>query len=108
MLTYFLSDFYIWNISFQVVSQDKFVLACGILETYPRSISIFTCKLLDLYSLDKKLCKGRPEEDLIGFETESWKTQGKTSSWHPPETEEDWIPTPTETRETSRQIRDTE
>ena len=117
MLTYFLSDFYIWNTSFQVVSQDKFVLACGILETYPRSISIFTYKLLDLYSLDKNLCgrrtrrrsdrscNRRPEEDLIGFEAESWKTQGKTSSWHPPETEEDWIPTPSETRETSRQIR---
>ena len=37
-------DFYIWNTSFQVVSQDKFVLACGILVTYPRSISIFTYK----------------------------------------------------------------
>ena len=67
------------------------------LKPTPRSISIFTCKLLDLYSLDKKLCKRRPEEDLIGFETESWKTQGKTSSWHPPETEENWIPTPSET-----------
>ena len=54
MLTYFLSDFYIWNTPFQVVSQDKFVLACGILETYPRSISIFTYKLLDLYKVSKK------------------------------------------------------
>ena len=78
------------------------------LKPTPRSISIFTFKLLDLYSLDKKLCKRRPEEDLIGFETESWKTQGKTSSWHPPETEEDWIPTPSETRETFRQTSDTD
>ena len=54
--------------------------------------SCWTCTVLI-----KKLCKGRPEEDLIGFETESWKIQGKTSSWHPPETEENWIPTPSET-----------
>ena len=33
---YFLSDFYIRNTLFQVFSQDNFVLACGILETYTK------------------------------------------------------------------------
>ena len=67
------------------------------LKPTPRSISIFTCKLPNLYSLDKKLCARRPEGDLIGLETESWKTQRKTTSWHPQESEENWVPTQAET-----------
>ena len=67
------------------------------LKPTPRSISIFTCKLPNLYSLDKKLCGRKPEGDLIDLATESWKTQRKTTSWHPQKSGETWVPTQADT-----------
>ena len=73
------------------------MLACGILETYTKIYQYLYLQVANLYSLDKKLCARRPEGDLIGLETESWKTQRKTTSWHPQESEENWVPTQAET-----------
>ena len=83
-------------ISSRIVKITLF-LTFGILGTYPRSISIFTCNFGNLYSLDKKLCERKLEGDLIDLATEPWKTQRKTTSWHPQKSGETWVPTQADT-----------
>ena len=38
-----------------------------------------------------------PEGDLIDLATEPWKTQRKTTSWHPQKSEENWVLTQADT-----------
>ena len=67
------------------------MLACGILETYTKIYQYLYLQVANLYSLDKKLCGRKPEGDLIDLATEPWKTQRKTTSWHPQKSEETWV-----------------
>ena len=67
------------------------------LKPTPESISIFIASCQTCTVLIKTLCARRPEGDLIVLETESWKTQRKTTSWHPQKSEENWVLTQADT-----------
>ena len=110
MLTCFLLDFSIpeYIISNRIV---KIVLSItfGIPGTYPRSISIFTCKLATCTVLIKNCVEEEPEGDLIDLATEDQKKiqqalkqnlgrpKRKTTSWHPQKSGETWVPTQADT-----------
>ena len=98
MLTYILLDFSIpeYIISNRIVKITLFI-TFGIPGTYPRSISIFTCKLATCTVLIKICVEEEPEGDLIDLATEPWKTQRKTTSWHLQKSEENWVLTQADT-----------
>ena len=100
MLTYILLDFSIpeYIISNRIVKITLFI-TFGIPGTYPRSISIFTCKLATCTVLIKICVEEEPEGDLIDLATEPRKTQRKTTSWHPQKSEETWVLTQADTGE---------
>ena len=54
-------------------------------------------QLVQCTVLLKIFVEEEPEGDLIDLATEPWKTQRKTTSWHPQKSEETWVPTQADT-----------
>ena len=93
MLDFSIPEYIISNRIVKIVLSITF----GILGTYPRSISIFTCKLATCTVLIKISVEEEPEGDLIDLATEPWQTQRKTTSWHLQKSEENWVLTQADT-----------
>ena len=89
---------------FQVVKSrvNLCLLACGTLASYPRPISICTCKCLHLYSLEINLVWRKIRRRSDRFWQRTLGDTEKTPSWHLTETEEEWTPTSSETEKRLR------